>query len=104
MNYMRQFINELFLKQGIEAPYYPYELYTQVAFYEKQMVIFLELEDRADEWFEERFWDEAARTAAERDDHVVPDFSFEDDKKHEREIETVTPDTNSTISNTTISI
>lgn len=87
--YMRSYINELFLKQGIEAPYYPYELYTQLHFYEGQAVIFLELEDRADEWFEDRFWDEAAREAAERNQEAgeLPDFSFDDDRRHQREDE-----------------
>jgi hypothetical protein len=89
--YMRSYINELFLKQGIEAPYYPYELYTMLKFYPGKAVVFLELKDRADEWFEDRFWDAAARAAAERDhDHgILPDFSFDDDRKHQREETTV---------------
>ena len=67
LNSMRKYINELIFKGGIEAPYYPYELYTTAAFYPGQAVIFLELEDRAAEWFEDNFWSEAARVAAERD-------------------------------------
>lgn len=82
LNFMRKFLNDVFFRQGIEAPYYTYEIYTQLKFYPGKAVVFLELEDRLDEYFEEKFWDDAAREAAERDNFETPDFSFDDDRQH----------------------
>ena len=84
LSYSRKFLNDVFFRQGIEAPYYAYEVYTQAKFYPGKMVVFLELEDRLGEWFEDRFWDDAARQAEANDNYAMPDFSFSDDKNHHR--------------------
>ena len=79
-------MNDVFFRQGVKLPYYAYELETNLQFYSGQAVVFLELTDQFDEYFNDKFWDDIARDAAANDDGV-PDFSFDKDPFKEEVVE-----------------
>ena len=60
LSWLKKYLNLVYLKNGVKFPYNPEEIYTSVAFHPKAMVVFLQLEDGADRWFEDEFWDEEA--------------------------------------------
>ena len=61
MNFLRKYINNVVLKDGIQFPYNPKEIYTTIDFKPKQMHVFMELADDAGEFFEDELWDDAAK-------------------------------------------
>ena len=66
LNYIRKYLNAVYFKSGIQLPFDSKEIYTSVAFKEMAMHIFLDLEDEADRFFEDEFWDEEAKQTLER--------------------------------------
>ena len=57
MNYMKNYLNDDYFKNGIRFPYNPKEIYTTFGFQEKSMHIFLDLNENADQYFEDTYWD-----------------------------------------------
>ena len=57
MNYMKNYLNDDYFKNGIRFPYNPKEIYNTFGFQEKSMHIFLDLNENADQYFEDTYWD-----------------------------------------------
>ena len=55
MNYLKKWLNDVYFRDGLFFPYNVSEFKTKVSFKEKSMHIMLEVEDNAEEFFEEEF-------------------------------------------------
>lgn len=56
MNYIKKWLNDVYFRDGIFFPYNVSEFKTEVSFQEKSMHIMLEVEDNAEQYFEENYW------------------------------------------------
>lgn len=56
MNYIKKWMNDVYLREGIYFPYGVDEFYTTVNFKEQSMHILLEVEENAEEYFEDNYW------------------------------------------------
>jgi hypothetical protein len=56
MNYIKKWLNDVYFRDGIFFPYNVSEFQTNISFQEKTMHIMLEVEDNAEEYFEENYW------------------------------------------------
>ena len=59
-------------KNGIKFPYNPNEIYTSVSFQSKQMYIFLEVNDMADRFLDNKFLDDDTKIDALHLHRVTP--------------------------------
>lgn len=56
MNFIKKWMNDVYLREGIFFPYGVDEFYTTVFFKEKSMHVMLEVEDNAEQFFEDNYW------------------------------------------------
>ena len=56
MNYIKKYLNDVYFRDGIFFPYNVSEFQTKVNFQAKSMHIMLEVEDNAEQYFEENYW------------------------------------------------
>lgn len=55
MNYIKKWMNDVYLREGIYFPYNVEEFYTTVFFKEKSMHIMLEVEEGAEQYYEDNY-------------------------------------------------
>ena len=55
MNFIKKWMNDVYLREGIYFPYNVEEFYTTVFFKEKSMHIMLEVEDSAEQFWEDNY-------------------------------------------------
>ena len=56
LNYIKKWLNDVYLREGIPFPYNISEFKTELSFKEKSMHIMLEVEDEAEIFFEDNYW------------------------------------------------
>jgi len=56
LNYLKKWLNDVVLRNGIVFPYNTHEFDTSLKFAEKSMHIIIEVEDDAAQYFEKDFW------------------------------------------------
>lgn len=56
MNYLKKWLNDVYFRDGILFPYNVSEFKTEVSFQETSMHIMLEVEDDAEQFFEDNYW------------------------------------------------
>jgi hypothetical protein len=58
LDWMRTFMNEVYFKYGLIFPFNPDEIMTTLTFTENQMHILIDIEDNADQFFEDEYLDD----------------------------------------------
>ena len=61
MDYLRKYLNNVYLKKGLKFPYNPEEIYTTVKFNPGSAHIFLDVAEEAAAFFKNQYWDENAK-------------------------------------------
>ena len=56
MNYMKKWLNQVFFRPGLKAPFTIDELETEVKFADGTMHLLLSVNQRAADFFEKEFW------------------------------------------------
>lgn len=75
---MKNYFNQVILPKGLHFPYSVDEIETDVAFKEGSMHVFIQVEQDADKFIEEEFWDEDAKEAHHLEDHDEAEWDWKD--------------------------